>query len=195
MKSLPFTAFASLFLLSALLFTACSTTKPAADQGPSEPSMDATKGLSEEEQELQQLLDRTRDVLADQQKDGQLEVPPVFRKGGSGSGENIQQNPYQGFRIQLISTRDVEKADEVAADFEEWIREVFPAYPAETYVIFQQPSYKVHIGDFQSRTRAIAFTKLVKQKYPGAWIVPDRINPSSIAPDSVSFSTDPGDFK
>lgn len=168
----------------------CGTTRQANQGGPSEPggTKGDAKGLTEEEQELQQLLDETRSSLENRKQAEQLEIPKAFAKEDTSGNNSLNQNPYQGYRVQLVSTRNAQKADKISNEFQDWVHSMVPEYPAKSYVFFKQPYYKVHVGDFQNRTRAIRFTRIIKEKYPGAWIVPDRINPANVASDSVSFS-------
>jgi len=194
MRLSRFSVLKASFFIGILFLHACSTIQPTKEKGPSDNSMDADKEMSKNEQQLNLLLDRTRDVLAVAEENEQLEVPEAFREEGTGSTNSSLKNPYQGYRIQLISTRDVKEADERAEKFDEWIEEALPSYQANSYVVFQQPHYKVHVGDFYNRSRAIKFTKLVKEAFPGAWIVPDRIEPSGVAADSVDFRPDTKDL-
>ncbi len=152
------------------------------------PDLGDEEVTTEEDMEaLERLLTQHRSSLADlNETNDELEIPPIFTQNPEDSAIS---NPYQGFRVQLISTRNVETADSVAAEFEDWVQEEVPQYQAPTYVFFKQPYYRVHVGDFQSRSQAVGFTRLVKKGYPEAWMVPDRINPSNVPPDSVSFAT------
>jgi hypothetical protein len=170
-----------------VLFVSCSTIRPSGtDSGG--PGLEDEETAAEEDMEaLEQLLTQYRSSLADiNETSDELEISPIFTQNPAEGSE--VSNPYQGFRVQLISTRNVETADSVAAEFEEWAREEVPQYQAPTYVFFKQPYYRVHVGDFQSRSHAVGFTQLVKKGYPEAWMVPDRIDPSNVPPDSVSFA-------
>ena len=190
MNRLPLLFCTSLLLIGSLALYSCGTTQQATQGGPSEPgdTEGGTKGLTEEQQELQQLLDKNRSSLENKKQGDQLEIPKAFAKEDTSADNNLNQNPYQGYRVQLVSTRDAKKADKISNEFQEWSNTMVPEYPAQAYVSFKQPYYKVHVGDFQNRTRAIRFTRIIKKKYPGAWIVPNRINPANVAADSVSFS-------
>jgi hypothetical protein len=183
MKNLSF----SILILTAVIAISCGTVKKSGSSGPSEPATSDSETLSKEEAAaLEQLLDQNRNRLADLQQSEQLEIPKAFLKEDT-SRSSTDSNPYQGYRIQLISTRQVQRADSTAENFHKWIRENIPSYNAKSYVTFKQPYYKVHVGDFQNRTRAIQFTQLLKEQYPDAWMVPDEINPGSVPADTVSF--------
>jgi hypothetical protein len=75
-----------------------------------------------------------------------------------------------GFRIQVVFTPEIEEAtlirDSVNAFVpEEWI-----------YVVFDEPYYKVRIGNFAERYEAQALLRrLISMGFNEAWIVPDKI--------------------
>lgn len=173
----------------AFIFSTCSTVRDVTERGPAEPESPDAVLATEEARALQQLLDETRSTLADLEESNQIEVPNLFKQEAS-SNSAVSGNPYQGYRIQLISTRDVQEADTMSNQFLEWVESEAFGYRPEAYVFFKQPYYRVHVGDFQSKTRAADFTRLIKQKYPGAWVVPDRIVPANVPPDDVTFSTE-----
>lgn len=184
-----FSGFFHLSIVIALivLFVSCSTMRPSGTDSGGPDVGDEEVATEEDMEALEQLLTQHRNSLSDiNETNDELEIPPIFTQNPE-EGSTIS-NPYQGFRVQLISTRNVETADSVAAEFEDWVQEEVPQYHAPTYVFFKQPYYRVHVGDFQSRSQAVGFTQLIKQGYPDAWMVPDRINPSNVPPDSVSFA-------
>ncbi|MDI6401921.1 SPOR domain-containing protein [Balneolaceae bacterium ANBcel3] len=95
--------------------------------------------------------------------------------------ESRHQRPdNRGFRIQLISTRDARYADEMRADFQEWIRAVTSPPHAHAYIEFQQPFYRVQIGDFRDREAALDFTDFIRLRYPDAWVVHSQIHPGRV---------------
>lgn len=94
------------------------------------------------------------------------------------SGDRADQN--RGFRIQIISTQDARLADEIREDFEEWISSVSAPPQPRTYMVFQQPFYRVHVGDFLDRQRAHEFTEFVRLRYPEAWVVHSQIHPGRV---------------
>ena len=44
------------------------------------------------------------------------------------------------------------------------------------YLIFQEPYYKVRIGDYRTRMEAEKFLKEIEHDYPNAFVVQDEIN-------------------
>lgn len=75
-----------------------------------------------------------------------------------------------GYRIQLYYGSDRQKAIMLKAEF---LRD----YPENNvYLIYQQPNFKVRMGDFKNKFEADRFFKTIKDDYPACFIVPDNIN-------------------
>lgn len=87
---------------------------------------------------------------------------------------------YKGFRIQVISTRDREKAFNIKTD-------LLNKYPEEkVYVMFQSPNFKVRIGNFVKREDAEKLRKLLNKTFTnGVFIVDDVID--YIPPEDEEF--------
>jgi hypothetical protein len=50
-------------------------------------------------------------------------------------------------------------------------------YPeADAYLIYQQPNFRVRVGDFRNRMEAHALYKKMLEEFPEVIIVPDKIN-------------------
>jgi len=144
--------------------------------------------------DLQRMLKNNRSKLSDTYATERQDMPKAFLKKGSGNA--INSDPFDGYRIQIISTRNVQLADSIANQFRMWADTTIAGYSANAYVFFKQPFYKVHVGDFHKRKMADDFTKLIKRNYPQAWVVHDRIHPTSVPTDTTSFSIiSPGDRK
>jgi len=77
-----------------------------------------------------------------------------------------------GFRVQLYATRDVEKARNVA----ESARQLFGE---KTYIEYQEPLYKVRIGDYQTREQAERMRYRANSSgFEDAWLVETTIRTS-----------------
>ncbi len=74
-----------------------------------------------------------------------------------------------GFRIQIHFGSERNKAQEVRNDF----ISSFPETGA--YLVYQQPNFKVRIGDFRTRLEATGFLKKLEARYKSAFIVPDEV--------------------
>lgn len=75
----------------------------------------------------------------------------------------------EGFRVQLYSGGDLEEANKVRADF----LELYPGFNA--YRLWIQPTFRVRAGDFPTRNEAMMFMNEIRKDFPGAFVVPDRI--------------------
>jgi hypothetical protein len=135
--------------------------------------------MSEEEQKLYQTRSHMSDLFASLDHD----LPEFFLQ----QVEEEEVDIYQGFRIQILSTRDVEMADSTLAEFEEWAQARISDYSPRGYIHYRQPYYRVRVGDFSDRDRAIELSRLIKFKYPDAWVIHDRINPYRAPADTAEF--------
>lgn len=61
-------------------------------------------------------------------------------------------------------------------------------YPAvQAYIVFDEPNFKVKVGDFRTRLEAYAFLQQIKEAYKG-YIIKDNINPEP--PQQTEFAPD-----
>jgi hypothetical protein len=74
-----------------------------------------------------------------------------------------------GYRIQIISSNSKSEVivlrDKVAKEFKN----------TKDYVIYDQPYYKLRMGDFKTRLEAIKFLEAISPSYPSAFLVKDDI--------------------
>jgi hypothetical protein len=129
-------------------------------------------------------LDKYRNTLGDANTTKSNELPSALQLE---EAQPSQRNDFlqSGYRIQLISTSDRIRAEKVVADFNNWLfADSTITYKAESYIIFRQPNYRVHIGDFKSRIQANEFNKVVKRRFSDAWIIQDQINEDK-TPDNI----------
>ena len=80
------------------------------------------------------------------------------------------QSVLEGYRVQVLATRYIERADSLAAIMKNTISD-------SVYVDFEAPNYKVRVGDFIDRDSAESLQQdLVQMGYNSAWILRSRIN-------------------
>lgn len=176
------------FLLIIFAATGCSTTdKSTTTEEPTDTAPDTAASETEEMAELNLLLSSNRSTLSDLHLTQQHDMPPAFLKKKT-DNESINNNPEDGYRVQILSTTNIDLADSVAIAFRTWADSTIKGYTAESYTSFNQPYYRVHVGDFQDRSKANSFSKLVKNRFPDAWVVHDQIEPESVPADTASFS-------
>ncbi|TVR18036.1 MAG: SPOR domain-containing protein [Balneolaceae bacterium] len=171
--------FTILFAL-ALLISSCGTTETVSEADADRPVFDIDEEIAEEYlaaemDEFDRLLYENRSRLSDRFATIEHDIPDIFLR--EVVREESEAERYAGFRVQIISTRNVAEADSLQDDFRAWANERFDNYEPEVYILFRQPYYRVRTGDFRDRNQAIEFSRLVKNRYPEAWVVHDRIEP------------------
>lgn len=83
---------------------------------------------------------------------------------------NSENETIEGFRIQIHFGGEREKAKTIKTKF----LQQFPEMPA--YEIYQQPNFKVRVGDFRTRLDAQKFMNEIASSFPSAFIVSDDIH-------------------
>ena len=83
---------------------------------------------------------------------------------------STENESIDGYRIQIHFGGEREKAKSVKTKF----LQQFPEVPA--YEIYQQPNFKVRVGDFRTRLDAQKFMNQIASSFPSAFIVVDDIH-------------------
>lgn len=88
--------------------------------------------------------------------------------------KNIVKNninkTISGFRIQLFSGNERNNANSVKTKF----LRLFPDQTA--YLTYQQPYFKIRVGDFRTKLEAKIFYNKIKDEFGESIIVQDKIN-------------------
>ncbi len=185
-----------IYLSSFLLLVSCGTSEPATEADEDRaaevprtlleiPDEIVEVFVAEQLSEDEKLMLDYRTSLSDQYSEEGLAIPEIFLR--EVTYEEREVDPYAGFRVQILSTRDVAEADSVRDNFVAWADSVIAGYEPEAYVLFRSPNFRVRTGDFQDRDRALEFSRLVRSKYPDAWVVHDRIEPESVPADTADI--------
>jgi hypothetical protein len=86
--------------------------------------------------------------------------------------ENFKEQGIDGYRIQLFSDGGNNAKDRAQTMLDELLR----SYPdVSSYLTYQQPNFKVRIGNFRTKVEARQFQTILSQNYPGCFIVRDLI--------------------
>lgn len=109
-------------------------------------------------------------------------IPGVFITDEEDRDE-IESN--SGFRIQLLTTNSITEADSMSLEYYDWLEEIeeerIDLRPVpDAYITFRQPYYRVRLGDFRERSAANAYLRVVRDRFPGAWVVIDSIDPEMV---------------
>lgn len=88
--------------------------------------------------------------------------------------KNIAKNninkTISGYRIQLFSGNERINANNIKTKF----LRLFPEQTA--YLSYQQPYFKIRVGDFRSRLEAKLFYNKIKNEFGESIIIQDKIN-------------------
>jgi hypothetical protein len=74
-----------------------------------------------------------------------------------------------GYRVQIHFGGDSQVAKKIKADFINAHNDV-PAY-----YIYEQPNFKIRVGDFKTKLDAQRFLKQIKEEFPASFVVEDKI--------------------
>lgn len=85
--------------------------------------------------------------------------------------QQLSNGTFPGYRIQIHFGQDRTNATKAKTDFSTKYS-LFPSY-----LSYQQPYFKVCIGDFRTKLEAVRALNSIKKDYPGAFVVRDKINP------------------
>lgn len=185
----------SILLLFCLISISCSSTEKTVEETDRTDEQDrpiidipdavVDEYILEEFDEEEQLFVRTRSQIGNQFTEADQPMPEIYLRDAV--EEEREVDPFAGFRVQLLSTRDVTHADNTRDEFVAWADSVVAGYQPDAYVLFRPPNYRVRVGDFQDRQQAIEFSQMLKNRYPDAWVVHDRIEPDRVPADTASI--------
>lgn len=87
----------------------------------------------------------------------------------------LKRGQAHGFRVQIYFGADKAKAKEVKSRF-------LASYASEAkaYEIYEQPNFKIRVGDFRSRLEAYRFLKKIRADFPASFIVSSKIEQPSV---------------
>jgi hypothetical protein len=79
------------------------------------------------------------------------------------------RNAMPGYRVQIFFGDNREDANLIKSEF----LRIYPNIGA--YLVYQQPNFKIRVGDFKTRLLATEFLLEVQDKFPMAFLVKDNI--------------------
>lgn len=75
----------------------------------------------------------------------------------------------KGFRVQIHFGSDRDKSKEIKSKFMQKFNDV------GAYEKYEQPNFKIRVGDFRTRLEAYKFLQQVNSEFPSSFIVQDEI--------------------
>lgn len=105
------------------------------------------------------------------------DVPAALMDGSRIETETRAPRRMPGYRIQVFSSLDRQQADQALQQALVWWtnRAEDPNDHAPVYLEYEQPRYKVRIGDYTSRDEATELLYPARDMFPSAFIVPSMI--------------------
>lgn len=183
-----------LFLVSFLILMSCAsseTTLPSNSQTEGTSEKSSAEVIPNNEQENQAESNEEFEdsypllsSLSDTYLNRRNEIPAGYAR----IKEEIEEKEtdlFEGYRVQIYSGPDVALADTTAKHFRVWSAANIDGYVPETYTFFKPPHYRVHVGDFHDREKAIEFSNLLKRRFRDSWVVYDRVNPYNVPADTT----------
>lgn len=79
------------------------------------------------------------------------------------------ESMMDGYRVQLFAGSNLGTANKIKSDF------TLEYDDEEAYLDWEQPTFRVRVGDFLTKNEAIVFCNELKSKFPGAFVVKDRV--------------------
>ncbi len=74
----------------------------------------------------------------------------------------------EGYRLQVAQKSKSEEAYQIKAEVQKYVN-----YPV--FVIYQQPNFKVRVGNFRDRYSAHYASKEIKKHFESVFIVPEKL--------------------
>ncbi len=183
------------YLFISLLILSCASSEPisTSEDNSSTPTEDTimipndSEPVNTERSGLD--LNQYRSSLSDAYSTKTNDIPPAFERIKVEKVEDDEQKDlYQGYRVQIYSGQNVALADTAATHFRAWSDTTIVGYQAKTYTFFKAPYYRVHVGDFHDRSKAIEYSNILKRRFRDSWVVYDRVNPWMVPADTVVIS-------
>jgi hypothetical protein len=82
----------------------------------------------------------------------------------------VEAGTANGYRVQIFTGPSRKDAYEVQAKFQEEFPDI------RTYIIYNEPNFKVRAGDFRTRLEAEKMEEELKKWFTGMFIIPEKIN-------------------
>ena len=95
---------------------------------------------------------------------------------------NEKAKTVPGYRLLVASLSGVNSKSQAFAKKKQFL-EKYPDIPV--YVVFEEPNFKIKVGDFVSRLDAYYFQQKIKADYPSCTITKDNVYPIRWNPEDL----------
>lgn len=118
---------------------------------------------------------------AAEEEDVEHDVPSRLLSGDAAAGI---ERTVQGYRVQVLSSKDQGAAESAAGEAQQWWRDNQGAAPdglfvtdegLPVYTVYRQPFYRVRVGNFTSRAEAERALEFLQQRYGDAFIARSEV--------------------
>jgi hypothetical protein len=99
---------------------------------------------------------------------------PSLNKGASTGGN--EETTTNGYRVQIFFGSSRQAAYDAQAKFNEEYPEM------RTYIIYNEPNFKVRAGDFRTRLEAQKLLQEIRPMFNSLFIIQEKINPPKTDP-------------
>lgn len=81
-------------------------------------------------------------------------------------GLNKKRRGFYGYRVKIYAQNHQDARSQANA-----IRIGFNEDSQEAYVVYIEPNFEVHVGDYLKRFEAVALLNKIQEKYPEAYVI------------------------
>ena len=98
-----------------------------------------------------------------------LSNPEITSLMDAYKAEGEKDQTIKGYRVQILSADNRNDINRVKSQF-------YTLFPdVKSFVIYQQPNFKLRVGNFRTRLEAHKVWQEVVKSFPGAFITPDEL--------------------
>lgn len=103
---------------------------------------------------------------------GMDQDPELIKLVGLHIRKNESARGINGFRVEIFFSSALDARQRALQTKAAFLRD----YPdVNVYVIYVSPDFKVRVGDFRTKSEALAMMKKIQDRFPKAFLVPDMI--------------------
>ena len=101
---------------------------------------------------------------------------------------NEKAKTVPGYRILIASLSGVNSKSQAFAKKQQFLEKYSDL---SAYVVFDEPNFRVKVGDFVSQLDAYVFLQKIKADHPGAKIIKDNVYPVRWTPEELMTEDEP----